>query len=258
LFTRSIEQILANEPGTFSVGVTVLDRPFRYVYNPVPFRSASMIKTFMLVEAFRQAEAGTLDFAAPISLTAADKTGGAGVLCEMPDGTPVPISQLAELMITESDNTATNIMINLLGMANINRMIQQLSCPHTSLQRKMMDWESPKLGRDNWTDVRDCNLLWERLYQGRCLTPASDAAMIAILKRQTDRDKLPRFLPSTIELAHKTGELEGVEHDGGIVFARHPYAITILSEHLPDGEHGKRVVAKLSRAIYDQLQLLLD
>lgn len=257
MFTSAIEKILSPAAGSFSIGIDVFGTDIVFRHNPIPYRSASMIKPFMMVEAFRQAREGLLDFSASVTLTPEVKTYGAGSLYKAPDGTRVTIGQLNELMITESDNTATNIMIDLLGTANINRMIQDLGCPGTSLQRKMMDWESARAGRENWTTVQDCNRLWSLLHRQECLDPVSDAAMLEILCKQTDKGKLPLFLPSSIRLAHKTGELKGAEHDGGIVYARRPYALTILSDQLPDAEQGKLVIAKLSRTIYDILQLQL-
>ena len=83
--------------------------------------------------------------------------------------------------------------------------------------------------------------------------PASDQAMVEILLRQTDKCKLPLLLPSNTVIAHKTGELDGIEHDAGIIFGQPPYILTIMTAGLPDEEKGRQTIATLSRLVYDTI-----
>lgn len=250
LFT-TITNLLAGESGLFSLAAKDLRSGRQYVYRSQPIRAASMIKIFMMVEAYQQAKQGLLDFQETVTITAACKTPGAGHLHLVPEGTRKTLYELTELMITESDNTATNIMMDKLGLAAINGRIAALNCPDTILQRKMMDWESAKAGKENFTSVLDINNVLEKIHLRRCLDTASDESMLGILFKQADKVKIPRLLPATVAIAHKTGELTGAEHDGGIVYANNPYILSIMTDHLTDAEKGKDLVAALAKAVYD-------
>jgi len=162
------------------------------------------------------------------------------------------VFELIELMIIESDNIATNLLIDLLGMEPINARIRSLGCSETILRRRMMDFAAAETGQENLTSARDVICLLSRLYNANCVSAKADAAMCSILGRQTDRCKIPLLLPSNTICQHKTGELPGAEHDAGIVRTSNgDYLIAIMSDDLPDPEHGRQVIAQLSRIIYD-------
>ena len=181
-----------------------------------------------------------------------DLVAGSGILQELPVGTHRTVSELIELMITESDNIATNLLIDLLGVETINARIHSLGCSETILRRRMMDFAAAEAGRDNLTSARDVIRLLTRLYNANCVGAEADATMCSILERQTDRCKIPLLLPSDTICQHKTGELPGAEHDAGIVrTSKGTYLIAIMSDDLPDPEHGRQVIAQLSRIIYD-------
>ena len=98
-------------------------------------------------------------------------------------------------MIIHSDNTATNLMIDRLGMDRVNRYLKEHGYKDTTLRRKMMDFDAAKKGAENMTTVRDVGLLFKRLYQGKCVSKDLDAQMLAIYKAQVDTDMLPDKLP---------------------------------------------------------------
>lgn len=250
---QQIIQQLETEPGTFSLELTLPDSGEAVSVNPLRLSSASLIKVFIMAEAFRRSACGSLDLNQTAEVTPLVQVGGAGPLEYADLGTRVILTELIELMIVESDNTATNMLIDLLGTDAINILIQRLGCRDTLLGRRMMDFTARSAGCDNFTTARDMNRFFCKLYHHRCIDPASDEAMLAILCRQTDKCKLPVYLPSGTIIAHKTGELDGVEHDSGIIFAQPHYILTIMTDKLPDEAKGRDTIAKLSLLVYQHI-----
>lgn len=245
-------EALAGEPGQFSAAVEDLASGRRWLLNSQPMRSASLIKIFIMAEAFRRAELNQLDLSETLTVNAEDRVGGAGSLEHAPPGTVRTLRELVELMIIESDNTATNLLIDRLGMDSVNALIGRLGCRDTVLRRKMMDFAAAAAGRENYTSPSEIVATLAGLYRRQCVSPAADEAMVAILLRQEDRCKIPRLLPAGVAVACKSGELEGAEHDAGIVFgARRHYCLAVMSDGLADAERGRAAVARLSQAVYD-------
>lgn len=243
---------LAGEPGIFSAAVEDLANGRRWLVNPRRMRSASLIKIFIMAEAFRLAVAGELDLTDTVTIKAADRVGGAGALEHAVPGTVKSLRELIEVMIVESDNTATNLVIDRLGLEGVNTLAGRLDCRDTVLRRKMMDFAAAGAGRENYTSPTDVTAVLARLYHRECVSPAADEAMLAILLRQEDHCKIPLLLPAGVAVACKSGELEGAEHDAGIVYgARRHYCLTVMSDELPDAERGRAAIARLARAVYD-------
>ena len=254
LLKQQIELHIQKAAGIYSLELIIPNTSQTIRINPARLPSASLIKVFIMAEAFRRSHIGSLDLNFLVAVTPDVRVGGAGPLEHAPFGTRLPLQELIELMITESDNTATNMLIQLLGMDAINTLARRLGCGDTFLGRKMMDFAARDAGKDNFTSPTDMNILFSRLYAKSCIDPVSDQIMLDILLRQTDKCKLPLLLQKNTLIAHKTGELDGIEHDSGIVFAPVPYILTIMTEQLPDEAAGRQTIAELSRLIYDALQ----
>lgn len=250
--SQKVRQILVSEAGIFSLSVIDLASGQKWDHGSMPMRSASLIKIFIMVEAFGQISAGQLGTVEMLSFTEKERVAGAGVLQDLPAGTARTVMELVELMITESDNIATNLLIERLGMDRINARIQALECPESVLRRRMMDFDAAAAGLENLTSVIDVARVLAALHQGCCLDPASDRQMCDILERQTDRCKIPLLLPPDTICRHKTGELPGAEHDAGIILAADScYVLAIMCDNLPDPAKGCQTIAELSRAVYD-------
>ena len=247
-----IESITKKEPGTFSVAVIDLSAGQETLFNPQPLRSASLIKLFIMAEVFAQIKAGRLSPKQRLCFHESDRVGGAGTLQYLPAGASRSVMELTEVMITESDNIATNLLINLLGEEAINNRIRKLGAPDTLLRRRMMDFAAAAVGRENLTSAADVARFLQKLHRGCCIDAGADRAMREILGRQTDRCKIPLQLPPGILCQNKTGELPGAEHDAGIIYSpTGPYVLAIMSDDLPDHERGCQTIAALSRSIYD-------
>jgi beta-lactamase class A len=162
-------------------------------------------------------------------------------------------------MISVSDNTAANLLIDRLGMDTINGGFRELGLTGTVLGRKMLDFEAKKAGKDNYTTAGDVAVLLETLHSGKNLPVSARNRMMEILSAQKLNSKLPGMIPvldvDDVELflAHKTGELPGNEHDAGVFFfrGRKPVVVSVLTEGLKDRSEGVEFCARIGRILYD-------
>ena len=184
-----------------------------FIYNSKKIRSASMIKVFILATAMEMVKDGTLSLDQQMTLDAYNKVGGAGIMVGYATGSTFPMREVLRNMIIHSDNTATNMMIDLLGMGTINDYIQEKGYTDTVLQRKMMDFN----GRENYTSARDLGNFFLNLYNLKVVNSTYDQLMLEILKDQHDTECLNTACPDKV-IAHKTGALAGNFSDGGIIY----------------------------------------
>lgn len=185
------------------------------LYQSHAMQPASMIKLFVLVYAMQQEKDGTFSLAEPLSITEENIVGGAGQISWYDRGKQLTAEQLLERMITDSDNTATNILIDRLGIENIDGYIRQKGYGDTRLQHKMM---LSNHGLPNLSSVKDIGTLLSRIYCGECVDYEHDEKMLQILARQKDKECLPAALPAFL-VANKTGEVRGIYADGGIAWS---------------------------------------
>jgi beta-lactamase class A len=251
--TNSITGYLRTIPASVTVSLAVeslldsTESVFVDADRSVP--SASIIKLPIFVEVMERVKAGTLDLSDIHILTDSEKVGGDGVLKTYSHRSRISYADLLRLMIVYSDNTATNIFINELGMDTINGRIQSMGLTGTRLNRVMMDTLAAKQGRDNVVTARDMNRLLGQIYRHQIATPALCDQMLAILKQNEDTLTIPRLLPKTITIAHKTGTLPYVRADAGIIYARQPFLLTVLVQGTPT-PNAERIIAELALVIY--------
>jgi len=195
-----------------------------------PLVAASVIKIPVMVSAYRLCMQGGLDLDEEVVLRAQDKMPSCGALTYMHDGLTVTVQDLITLMIILSDNTATNLMIRRLGIERVNADMQALGIPGICLRRLLFDAEASRRGVQNTITARGIGEMLERMYLGALLGEAYDERMLRILSDQRLNGKLPFFLHAMdIDVAHKTGEDEGITHDCGLVYAKEPFVICMLS-----------------------------
>ncbi len=211
------------------------------------FPTASAIKLAIVYELFKQAGEGRIRLDDTLTLDRSKAVGGSGVLVHM--GTPtLSIRDYATLMVTLSDNTATNVLIDRLGMADITKRMQQLGLTATKLRRHMMDGAAARRGDENVSTPNELVTLLKNLHG------MSDA--IALLKLPKE-NRLRRGLPPGVESADKSGELDGVRVDAGIVFLKNrPYVFSVMATYLKDEDEGERAITEMSRAAYEYFERL--
>lgn len=159
------------------------------------------------------------------------------------------VSEDLKLMITKSDNDATNRLIDKIGMQEIKNYIENNKYTGTEINRKMLAGTE---NGDNYTTVKDVATLLEKIYTGECVNREYSNKMLELLKNQTKKSKIPAGVPSGVETANKTGELDDVENDAAIIFKDDaPYILVIMSEKLEDTEKAVEDISKLSNMIYN-------
>ncbi|CAK7077817.1 serine hydrolase [Tissierella carlieri] len=216
------------------------------------FPSASIIKILIMAEALERVEKGEFDLEQKIKVRECDRVEYS-LVSEL-KLEEYPLIDLITLMIILSDNTATNILIELLGYERINGMAKKIGCNDTILRRKMMDFEAAKEGRENMTSPMDIAILMEKIYNKAIISPEMCELMIHILSRQKHRNMLPRYILDEVVIAHKTGELSGLNHDIGIFYLENiHYLIGIFTTDGKDDLVGKRTIGKISKLVYDNL-----
>ena len=206
------------------------------------FPTASTIKIAIVYELFKQVEERTITLTETMTLDRSKAVGGTGVLVHL--GTPtLSILDYATLMVTLSDNTATNVLIDRLGMENVTARMKSLGLPHTLLRRHMMDTAAARRGEENVSSPDEIVRLLEAVSRSR------DA--VALLEKPKE-SRLRRGLPGGVPTADKPGELDGVRVDAGIVFATNrPYVLCVMTAYLKDEGEGERAITDISRAAYE-------
>ena len=226
--TAQTVQIIGDTKNQLAVYFLRPDREIEpFVYHSQQMAPASMIKLFVMAKTMQDVHDGKLSLDEKITIKKNDAVGGAGVTTWYNAGEQRTIEQLMTVMITDSDNTATNILIDRLGMQNINRYLQQQGFRDTVLVYKMMMGRKGK--KKNLSSVRDIGSLFSRLYYHQLVGEQEDKLMLDILCRQHDKECFPAALPD-YEIAHKTGEVNDVYVDGGIFFGqKEDFVLVVLS-----------------------------
>lgn len=205
------------------------------------FASASLIKVPILAEVFRRVEEESLNLDETLIMRSEDQVPGSGILKDLTPNTRFNIRDLATLMITVSDNTATNLLIDFLDVRSVNALTRRLGLLNTVLERRL---ERIPMQRDqvNRTTAYDMTRLMGLIAQGELISADASRRMAAILLRCQAPQSLAPIAPEPpyvgqlprIRVAHKTGSLDQAQHDSGIVYTpKTSFTVTILSEGAP-------------------------
>jgi beta-lactamase class A len=221
------------------------------------FAQASSIKITVLANLYLQAQQGKLKLTDLYTVQASDLVADSDIMGGLTPGvTRITLRDLATMMVAVSDNSATNVLIDRVGMANVNAMLDSLGLTHTRLRRKMMDLDAAKQGRENISTPREMMILLESIFRGKVLNKESTEDFFKMLS--TNKDSwIPRDLPADVKIANKPGSLEGVRNDSGIVFVEgRPYVICVMTAFLTNERDGEQAISKISLAawrLFDRL-----
>ncbi|HZQ96517.1 MAG TPA: serine hydrolase [Candidatus Sulfotelmatobacter sp.] len=222
-----------------------------FLHEDEVFAQASSIKIAVLANLYLQAQEGKLKLTDLYTVQSSDLVPDSDIMNGLTPGvTRVTLRDLATMMVAVSDNSATNVLIDRLGMQNVNGMLDSLGLSHTRLRRKMMDLQAAKEGRENISTPREMMQLLKAIYQGKVLNKESTADFFKMLS--TNKDSfIPRDLPPGLKIANKPGELEAVRNDSGIVFVEgRPYAICVMTAFLHNERDGEEAISKVSLAAW--------
>ncbi|MFN2529148.1 MAG: serine hydrolase [Candidatus Baltobacteraceae bacterium] len=215
--------------------------------------AASTIKIPVMVEVFHQLQEGKFDFNTRVTLHSSDRDWGSGDLSDARVGSTYPVSQLLTAMITVSDNTATNMLIRLVGRQAINAEMLDMGLQHT----KLSDYIRTEGNAIRWalrSSPADMVTLLAQMANDQLIDEWSSRQMISILSGQRHNGLIPEPLPDGVQIAHKTGTLHDTLNDVGIVYAASsPYVIAVMTTNLPSLNAGRRFIRGVSRLAYDDL-----
>ena len=230
------------------------------------FETASTIKTYILACLFDEVEKGFASLEDKITYEESHVVDGSGVLCALEPGAVLRVKDVATLMIIVSDNIATNMMIDYLGVDTINACIQKLGCKDTVLHNPIHFDQYEKLGT---TTPRDYASIFLRLAKHELIRPEADEKMLEIFKKQhynsmITKDFPPFYMDSEntddilIRVASKSGSMDACRNDGGIIYTPYgPYVLVMLNKEFSDamyypGHPATVFGARVSRMLLDQ------
>jgi beta-lactamase class A len=248
----SISEIDHNLDG--SMGVAILDLTDGHKYllhaNDV-FAQASSIKICVLAELYRQAQQGKLKLTDIYTVNAADLVQDSDIMNGLTPGvTKITLRDLATMMVAVSDNSATNVLIDRVGMENVNAWLDSLGLTHTRLRRKMMDLKAATEGRENISTPAEMMALLEALYRGKVLNKEMTDDFFKVLATHKD-SWIPRSLPDDLKIANKPGALEGVRNDSGVIFVeKRPYILCVMTTYLHRERDGEEAISNISLAAW--------
>jgi beta-lactamase class A len=259
-----LRQTISSSGAEVAVAYRTLDGRTELLIDPdKSFHAASTMKVPVMIELFRQVHEGTVSLDDPLPILNEFHSiidGGRYELKEGDDsdtavyaavGRTLTLRELCEAMITGSSNFAANLLIEKLGVERIRRTVTALGAEGMQVLRGVEDQKAFDKGMNNTTTARGLLDLLDRIGRGRAVDPESDAAMIAILKRQKFNDAIPAGVPPGVAVAHKTGNITRIRHDAAIVYAERPYVLVLLVRGIDDQKKSAALMAEISKAIYE-------
>jgi beta-lactamase class A len=260
-FTASINEVDRNLDGVLGIAIEDLQTGERlFLHQNEVFPQASSIKIALLAELYHQAQLSTPGKAKLTDLytmQASDLVPDSDIMQGLtPSVTRVTNRDLATMVVAVSDNSATNVLIDRVGMENVNALMKANGLEHTRLQRKMMDLKAASEGRENISTPLEMMTLLESIYKEKFLNHEMSQDLLRLLSTHKD-SWIPRDLPPDLRVANKPGALEGVRNDSGIVFVQNrPFVICVMTTYLGSERDGEEAISKISLAAYKMFSRL--
>jgi beta-lactamase class A len=259
-----VHTLIAASGAEVAVAMRTLDgRQELFIDPDKKFHAASTMKVPIMIELFRQADAGMLklDEELPVRNEFHSIVDGSVYQLSVGDdsdadvykqiGKTMSLRDLCEAMITVSSNFAANLLIERVGAANVRATVHRLGADGMVVLRGVEDQKAFDKGMNNETTARALEILLSRLAQGKAVNARADAEMAAILKRQTFHDAIPAGLPDGTVVAHKTGNITKIHHDAAIVYGPRPYVLVVLVGGIEDQKASGALIASISREVWN-------
>ncbi len=249
---KSILDIDRSLDGVMGVAIVDLTDGHKYLLhaNDV-YPQASSIKICVLAELYRQAQQGKLKLTDLYTVNAADLVQDSDIMGGLTPGvTQITLRDLATMMVAVSDNSATNVLIDRVGMDNVNAFLKTQGLRDTRLRRKMMDLKAATEGRENVSTPNEMLNLLQALYRGEILNKEMTDDFFRVLATHKD-SWIPRNLPDDLRIADKPGALEGVRNDSGVIFVdKRPFILCVMTTYLHRERDGEEAISNISLAAW--------
>jgi beta-lactamase class A len=251
--TQDLSRLASRHRGRVAIFLKDLRTGRTWTYHPDDlFPAASLIKVPIMICAFRKIHDGRLALSQTMTLRRHHRVGGSGSLKWQRDGSKFTVRELLQRMISESDNTATAMMIEAVGMGFLQQEFPKIGLLYTGIYPEGMSIKGGRVAHENYTTAREMTMLMDKIYHGEFLDKHSSALMLDILKhKKAVASRLAKGLPRGWEIAHKTGLLRQACHDTAIIFSPEgDYAITVLTGQNPDYRSAKDFISRLARVTF--------
>lgn len=253
---KEIKKYLETRIGTYAFFFEDLESGFCYGYNEnVQMTSAGCMKLPIAVSAIKYVEDGKGSFLDKVTINEDDKVYGTGIIHEF-NNREYTFFELLVAMLIQSDNTAANKLMDIIGMDTINYDIQNQGLRNTKLNRKTADERAVSSGTENITSALDLSKIWSNLYNSSYLSKKNSQMLIDILQRQQIKNKLALYIPDDLkyEISSKTGDKRGVENDTALLhLQKGSFDFTVLSMGIPNSVYGTVTLAKCGKMMWDSV-----
>ncbi len=262
-----VQKKIAASDGHFAVAFKHLDKPdtFVFVGEKESYHAASTMKTPVMIEVFKQAKAGKFRLSDSLLVKNEFRSIVDGSLYQMDVsddsaeeiykqiGRRMTVYDLVYQMITVSSNLATNLLIDMVGAANVTNTMGELGAKDIRVLRGVEDQKAFDKGLNNTVTAYDLLSMYEKLAREQLVDKQASMEMIRILLAQKHNRMIPALLPEKVRVAHKTGEITSVRHDSGIVYLPNGqrYVLVLLSKNLAKPDEAVKMMAEISEMIYE-------
>lgn len=253
---KGIKKYLESRIGEYAFFFEDLKSGFVYGYNEnVSMTAAGCMKLPIAISLIKAVEDKKVDFMDRIKIESSDKVYGTGIIHEFNER-DYTVFELLVIMLIQSDNTAANKIIDIVGMEKINEDILTMGLKNTKLNRKTADERTQSSEIENITSAYDLSRMWKHLYKGTFLSEEHGQMLIDILRRQQIKNKLALYIPDDlkVEISSKTGDKKGVENDTALIqLSKGTFVFTVLSQQIPNSVYGTVTLAKSGKMMWDEI-----
>ncbi|WP_294133084.1 serine hydrolase [uncultured Clostridium sp.] len=253
---KEIKKYLESRIGKYSFFFEDLKSGYVYGYNEnVSMTAAGCMKLPIAVSLIKAVENKKVDFMDRVKIQTSDKVYGTGIIHEFNER-EYTVFELMVIMLIQSDNTAANKIIDIVGMEQINEDIIAMGLKNTRLNRKTNDERTAITDVENITTAYDLSKIWKHLSNGTFLSKDNGQMLIDILRRQQIKNKLALYIPDDlkIEISSKTGDKKGVENDTAYLeLPKGKFVFTVLSQDIPNSVYGTVSLAKCGKMMWDDV-----
>lgn len=251
---KELKRYLDTRIGDYSFYFEDIDSGYTYSLNDkVTMPSASCIKLPIAMTLLKEVDKGVIKLGDMHFVSREEMVDGSGIIHEF-DEKEYSVKDLLTVMLVQSDNTATNKLVDIVGMAKINDTIKDLRLKQTCLKRKMMDFNAREKGLENLSSSYDLAQCLKFLHQGVFLSKEMSSLMLNILKRSQNREKIPFYIPERewSKIANKPGSLNGIENDAALMnLNKGNFVFVTMSKSLPNNVYGVVTISRLGKMMWD-------